>query len=106
MSELTETVRCFECRKLAETYLHLCDEFALGTSRPEPEAPIDTSNRLIRLLGRTKHYDNDYYVSLPDLPQEIMSSLIVDRVDQYTVDELPRATQILFQEMKGKLDSG
>ena len=106
VSELTERVGCFECRQLAETYLHLCEELVLGTSRPEPVARTDTSNRLLRLLGRTKDYDNDYYVSLPHLPQEVVSSLIVDRVDQYTVDELPKAIQILFQETKGKLDSG
>ena len=105
VSELTERVGCFECRQLAETYLHLCEELVLGTSRPEPVARTDTSNRLFRLLGRTKDYDNDYYVSLPDLPQGVVSSFLVDRVDQYTVDELPKAIQILFQETKGKLDN-
>ena len=106
MGELAEPVWCFECRQLADTYLHLCEELAFGTSSPEPVARTDTSNRLLRLLRRTKDYDNDYYVSLPDMPQEVVSSLLVDRVDQYTVDELPKAIQILFQETKGKLDSG
>lgn len=106
VSELTEPVGCFECRQLADTYLRLCEELAFGTSSPEPVARTDTSNRLLRLLRRTKDYDNDYYVSLPDMPQELVSSLLVDRVDQYTVDELPKAIQILFQETKGNLDSG
>ena len=51
VSELTERVGCFEYRQLAETYLHLCEELALGTSRPEPVARTDTSKSSLKTPG-------------------------------------------------------
>lgn len=102
---LVERQKCPACEVSAESMLSQLTAMAFGSLRraPASEAGVIAADRAEPTFLRSfELWDANYEASLPDLPRGLISSLQDNRLDQYSVQELPEAVLTLFGEIEGK----